>query len=89
MVVVMKRDVIDGRKDEERVRDFGLMVEIDGEVKELRSFEEEEVVARDEIAIDAEKNLVFFGEFGRNFEESVRFCEKGEEAKKKKIVRRR
>ncbi|EFH53546.1 predicted protein [Arabidopsis lyrata subsp. lyrata] len=55
----MERDVIDGRKDEERVRDFGLMVEIDGKVKEMRSFEEEEVAAGDEIAIEAEENLGF------------------------------
>ncbi|EFH49630.1 predicted protein [Arabidopsis lyrata subsp. lyrata] len=67
----MERDVIDGRKDEERVRDFGLMVETDAseELKELRSFEEEEVGAGDEIAIETEENLGFFGEFGRIYEE--------------------
>lgn len=54
VVVVMESD---GRKEEERVREFGLMeVEIDGEVKELKSLEEDEVAAGDEIAIEAEEN---------------------------------
>lgn len=53
VVVVMESD---GRKEEERVREFGLMeVEIDGEVKEVRSVEDE-VAAGDEIAIEAEEN---------------------------------
>lgn len=59
VVVVMESN---GRKEEERVRDFGLMeVEIDGEVKELRSLEEDEVAAGDEIAIEAEEKLGFVG----------------------------
>lgn len=50
----MERDVTEGRKEEERVKDFGLMeVEMEGEEWEWRSLEE--VATGDEIAIEAEE----------------------------------